>query len=113
MSEHIIFEAIELLRTARQQESILAFALVDAKSDVEKSKTVILGAAYANGKIDGKDVATRRVQEEGVLLNATMTVMSEERLRGAELKHAEAKIELEYRRERYAAFLVLVRETPA
>lgn len=107
MTDHPIFEVIELLRTARKSEADCAQALADARADVERRKSIALAEAYQSGQIDGKNAETRKVQEAQLLEASTDVHAAELLSRQLDTKHTAARIECEYQHDRFRAMLVL------
>lgn len=108
MTDHPIFDCVELLRTARKAEADCALALADARASVERTKAIALAEGYQSGQVDGKNAETRKVQE-AQLLDGSQPVREAETLeRQLETKHTAARIERSYQDDRYRAMLTLM-----
>jgi hypothetical protein len=108
MDEKILFEAIEQLRIARQDESDYGLALADAEAHVGRVRAIFLAGCYESGRIDGKNEQQRKLQETDLLAQSEIVRNSEADLRMATSKHVVARIEREYRQDRYRAMLALM-----
>ena len=109
MTDHAIFEVIELLRTARKAEAECILALADQRAHVERMKSIAIAEAYQSGLVDGKNAETRKVQEIKFLSDLPALREAELLERQIESKHVAARIEREYQDDRYRALLALVR----
>jgi len=108
MDEKTLFEAVEELRNARQVESDCAMVLADAEASLGRIRAIFLAGCYESGKVDGKNEAQRKLQEVDLLAQSEIVKNSEADLRMATSKHVVAKIEREYRQDRYRAMLALM-----
>ena len=108
MDEQTLFAAIEQLRNARQAESDCALVLADAEASLGRVRAIFLAGCYESGKVDGKNEAQRKLQEVDLLAQSEVVKNSEGDLRLATSKHMVARIEREYRSDRYRAMLALM-----
>jgi hypothetical protein len=108
MDEKTLFEAVEELRNARCIEADTALVLADAEANLARIRAIFLATCYESGKIDGKNEAQRKLQEIDLLAQSEVVKNSEADLRLATSKHVVAKIEREYRQDRYRAMLALM-----
>jgi hypothetical protein len=108
MDEKTLFEAVEELRNARQVESDCAMVLADAEASLGRIRAIFLAGCYESGKVDGKNEAQRKLQEVDLLAQSEVVKNSEGDLRLATSKHAVAKIERQYRENRFQALLALL-----
>jgi len=111
MDEKTLFEAVEQLRAARQVEADCALVLADAEANLGRIRAIFLAGCYESGKIDGKNEAQRKLQEVDLLAQSEIVRNSEADLRLATSKHVVARIEREYRGDRYRAMLALMGST--
>ena len=108
MDEKTLFEAIEQLRAARQVESDCALVLADAEANLERVRAIFLASCYQAGKIDGKNEQQRKLQETDLLAASEVVGDSEIELRMLKSKHGAARIDRQYREDRYRAMLALM-----
>jgi len=108
MDEQTLFAAIEQLRNARQAESDCALVLADAEASLGRIRAIFLAGCYESGKIDGKNEAQRKLQETDLLAQSEVVKNSEADLRLATSKHGAARIDRQYREDRYRAMLALM-----
>ena len=108
MDEQTLFEAIEQLHAARQVESDCALVLADAEASLGRIRAIFLAGCYESGKIDGKNEAQRKLQETDLLAQSEVVKNPEADLGLATSKHGAARIERQYREDRYRAMLALM-----
>lgn len=109
MTDHPIYNVIELLKKARQAEAASAVALADARANVERAKDIAISEAYSLGQIAGTNAEKRRAEEAGIVAASTAIREAEVHARLLDSKHTADRIEVDYQKERYAAMLALTR----